>query len=313
MITINDLKEKLKGVVAILATPQTNRGEVSKDKLEKHVDYIITEGLSKGSGAIVTTGSMGECAGLDWEERKDILKVTVDTANGRVPILAGSNGTNVNEIIEFALYAEEIGADGIMLMPPYYWEPTDETILRFYESVAKEINIGILIYNNFPIVRKDVAISLLIKLTEIDNVVGIKECTPSFFKFIDCVQALKGKITVLNGNGEFWEPFAKLANADGFSSGPINFMPNIVMDLWEKRNNGDFEGAMDIRLKIMPMLQFWGKMANKYGPSVEPSVIKNAAVLVGNHLSATSRSIVANINKDEIEELKVALKKINLL
>ena len=308
-----ELKEKLKGVATILATPQNDNGEIAVDRLEKHVDYIITEGLSKGSGVIVTTGSMGECAGMNWEERKTILDVTVKAANGRVPVLAGSNGTNVNEIVEFAQSVEELGADGIMLMSPYYWSPTDETILDTYQTVAKEINIGILLYNNFPIVRKDVSIPVLSKLADIENVVGIKECTPSFFKFIDCVPALKDKITVLNGNGEFWEPFAKLAGADGFSSGPINFMPQVVIELWNRRNNGDLEGAMEIRTKIMPALQFWGKMFEKYGPSVEPSVIKNAAALVGNNLGTPTRQVVARINKDEIEELKGALKKMQLI
>jgi len=313
MITPEELQEKLKGVVAILATPQTDTGEIAEDRLQKHVDYIITEGLSKGEGAIVTTGSMGECAGMNWEERKNVLDITVKMANGRVPVLAGSNGTNVTEIVEFAQSVEELGADGIMLMPPYYWTPSDKTILEFYQTVAKEIKIGILLYNNFPIVRKDVSVPVLSKIADIENVVGIKECTPSFFKFIDCVQALKNKITVLNGNGEFWEPFSKLAGAHGFSSGPINFMPDLVMELWKSRSENDLENALKIRLKIMPVLQFWSKMFDKYGPSVEPSVIKNAAALVGNNLGIPTRQVVTRINKDETKELKGALTKLGLI
>ena len=313
MILPVDLKEKLKGVAVILATPQSEYGQIDEENLENHVEYIFTEGLSKGKGVIITTGSMGECAGMTWKERKKVLDITLKTVKGRVPVIAGANGTNIDEIIDFSQNAEKMGADGIMLMPPYYWCPTDKTVIEFYENVALKINIGILIYNNFPIVRKDLSIPLLLRISEIDKIVGIKECTPNFFKFIDCVKALSGKITVLNGNGEFWEPFAKLAGADGFSSGPINFMPDLVMELWNKRNKGDIEGALKIRFKIMPILQFWGSMAEKYGPSVEPSVIKNAATIVGNHLGPFTRQIVAKINRDEIENLKIAMSKAEII
>lgn len=303
MVKPAEFKELVKGVTAIMVTPFTDEGKVSEKRLQDHVNFLIKGGLRTGNGVIVTTGSMGECGAMSWEERKKVLEVAIKAADGRVPVVAGSNGTNINEIIDFAQYAEKVGAAGIMLLSPYYFCPPDDIIVDFFQKVANSISIGIMLYNNVNIPRKDLSIPLIARLAEIENVVTIKECTPNFFKFIELVQKLGEKIAVLNGNAEFWEPFAKMAGSPGFVSGTINFAPELVMELWKLREERDFDAAMKLRLKLSPLLNFWMRVSTKYGPSIEPSLLKGAAILAGSPVGPV-RMPVPKFDRQEKEELR---------
>jgi len=311
MIESTEFKEMVKGVTAIMVTPFTDEGEISEERLRNHVDFLIEGGLKKGNGVIVTTGSMGECGAMSWEERKKVLEIAIRVAGGRVPIVAGCNGTNINEIVDLAQYAEKVGAAGIMLMSPYYFYPPDEVVLDFFQKVANSIRISIMLYNNAHIVRKDLSISLISRLAEMENIVAIKECTPDFTKFIQLVQEVGEKIVVINGNGEFWEPFAKMAGSPGFISGMINFAPKLVMELWRLREKEDFDAAMKLRLKLSPLLNFWMKVCAKYGLSIEPSLLKGAAALVGSPVGS-ARVPVPKLDENEKEQLRKIIENLGL-
>ncbi len=312
MVKPAEFQELVKGVTAIMVTPFTDEGEVSEERLQDHVNFLIKGGLRTGNGVIVTTGSMGECGAMSWEERKKVLEVAIKAAEGRVPVVAGSNGTNINEVIDFAQHAEKVGAAGIMLLSPYYFCPPDDIIVDFFQKVANSISIGIMLYNNVNIPRKDLSISLISRLAEIENVVTIKECTPNFFKFIELVQKLGEKIAVLNGNAEFWEPFAKMAGSPGFVSGTINFAPELVMRMWRLREERDFDGAMELRRKLSPLLDFWTKVCTKYGPSIEPSLLKGAATLAGSPVGPV-RLPVPKFDQQEKEELREVVEGLGLI
>jgi len=311
MIESTEFKEMVKGVTAIMVTPFTDEGEISEERLRNHVNFLIENGLKKGNGVIVTTGSMGECGAMSWEERKKVLEIAIRVAGGRVPIVAGCNGTNINEIVDLAQYAEKVGAAGIMLMSPYYFYPPDEVVLDFFQKVANSIRISIMLYNNAHIVRKDLSISLISRLAEMENIVAIKECTPDFTKFIQLVQEVGEKIVVINGNGEFWEPFAKMAGSPGFISGMINFAPKLVMELWRLREKEDFDAAMKLRLKLSPLLNFWMKVCAKYGLSIEPSLLKGAAALVGSPVGS-ARVPVPKFDENEKEQLRKIIENLGL-
>ncbi len=312
MIEPAEFKEFVKGVTAIMVTPFTDEGELSEERLRNHVDFMIKGGFTKGNGVIMTTGSMGECAAMSWQERKKVLEITIKAADGRVPVAAGCNGTNINEIIDMAQYAEQAGAAGIMLMSPYYFSPTDEVVLDFFRKVANSIKIGIMLYNNVHIVRKDLSVSLISKLSEIENAVAIKECTPNFNKFTQVVQEVGEKIVVLNGNAEFWEPCAKMVGSPGFISGAVNFAPQLVIELWRLREKRDFGAAMKLRLKLSGLLNFWTEVCTKYGPSIEPSLLKEAATLVGSPAGPV-RLPAPQLEKKEKSRLKEIIEDLGLI
>lgn len=309
MVEPGEFKENLKGVTTIMATPFTDEGEVSEERLRNHINFMIEGGLTRGTGTIVSTGSMGECGALTTEERKRVLEISVDAAQGRVPIVAGCNHSNVNEVIELAQHAEENGAAGIMLLPTYYFCPPDEIILRFYQKVAQSINLGIMLYNNEHVVRKDVSIEVISKLTEIKNVVAIKECTNSFTKLMQLVKEVGDKILVLNGHAEFWEPYAKLIGCPAFISGMVNFVPRVIMNFWKVREEGTLQEAFDIRAKLSPTLEYWAKVSAKYGLSIEPSLLKEAAKIAGSPIGPV-RLPVPELSETEKDELKGILKEL---
>lgn len=178
-------------------------------------------------------------------------------------------------------HAEEAGAAGVMVLSPYYYVPTDEAVIRFYEEISKCANIGILLYNNIEVTHKDVSSEVMEKLVGSSNVVGIKECTPNFVKMEKVVRKIGDKISVINGHGEFLEPFAALAGTVGFISSTSNFAPEIAVEMWKARSAGDYKKAKAIRDRLTPYLDLAAAESASGGEPVVLAILKRAATLVG--------------------------------
>ena len=144
----NQLKERLHGVNVIVVTPFDKNGEVDLEQVKVLTRNLIKNGIVDGTGVLVANGSFGECFSMSIEERKRVTSAVVDEANGRVPVVVGCNETNTGAVIDLAKNAQASGADGVMIMPPYYLPVSDEEILDFYRTVSQSIDIGIVLYNN---------------------------------------------------------------------------------------------------------------------------------------------------------------------
>lgn len=279
MMKPEELKEKLKGVLVVMTTPFKSNFELDEEGLRKHTKFLIENGIENDTGCLIPTGSTGECPMLSVEERKRVLEIVLDEARGKVLVIAGCNHTDTRKVIELCQYAEEAGADGVMVSPPYYWRPSEMIIIKHYESIAKSIGLGILIYNNWFATQVDISVETIIKLAEIKNIIGIKENTPSLAKLYKVVASVGEKISVCNGNGEIHEPSAYIVGVKGFVSGIANFLPQLSVDLYKAEKEGDYAKAKDIYLKLAPLLDLM------YGPSASAgqyiSYIKAAMQMLG--------------------------------
>jgi 4-hydroxy-tetrahydrodipicolinate synthase len=198
-----------------MVTPFDEDGEVDIDRVTELTHYLIEKGIVEGSGVLVALGSMGECFTMNLEERKSLTGVVIKAANGRVPVVVGCNETNTREVTLLAKNAQSEGADGVMIMPPYYLPVSDEEILDFYRRISQNVEIGIVIYNNED-VSVDISLDVLKELADIENVVGLKDCTHDLVKLKLTARELEGSIVSLNGSGELLEPFGTLAGTRGF-------------------------------------------------------------------------------------------------
>lgn len=251
-----ELKEKLQGVLVAMTTPFKSDFELDEAGLRKQTHFLMDSGIEEGKGALVSTGTNGECPMLTDEERGRIFKIVVEETKGKAPVVAGCNHTDTRAVIKLAKYAKEAGADGLMISPPYYWAPSEEIILNHYKTICKETDLGIMVYNNWFATQIDVSIETMSKLAELPNIVALKENTPYIEKFHKIVDALGNKIAIVNGAGEPHEPYASLMGAQGFVTGLANFIPKTLLKIYRAERKGDYVKARNIHRKITPLLDF---------------------------------------------------------
>ena len=277
-----ELKKALKGICAIAVTPMTEDRQVNYEGVRNHIRFLIGKGINKDNNCtLVVGGSTGECGALTIAERKKLIETAVDEAGDELPIIAGCNHSNIEDVKDLMAHAEGAGAAGVMVLSPYYYVPTDVAVLRFYKEISKAANIGILLYNNLEVTHKDVPLEVMEQLVDSSNVVGIKECTPNFAKMEKVARKIGGKIAVINGHGEFLEPFAALAGTAGFISSTSNFAPEIAVEMWKARNAGDYVAAKKIRDRLTPYLDLAAAESATGGEPVVLAILKRAAALVG--------------------------------
>jgi len=306
------MEDILKGLITIMVTAREESGEVSTSRIKNHIQFLKDNGMVKDNGAILVTGSLGECAALTIKERIQVWKISIEAANNEVPIIAGINHTNTDEVIEMSKQAQIAGADLVMLMPPYYWKPSLRSVRDFFLKIIKNTDLPIFLYNNVPATQIDFPLEILSELAEYDKVVGIKECTPNFIKFERVYKKLHNKLSVINGNGEFWEPYAALLGCQGFVSGLANFAPRTSIDILHAGNKGDYEKVFEIKSKIETYFDYFHEITGKYGMSVEADILKVASNIVGSEVGP-SKPPVSLLGEGEKEKLKKALKDSKLI
>lgn len=251
----NELRSRLIGVNVIVVTPFDENEEIDIRKVRELTNYLIDNGIKEGSGVLIATGSMGECFTMNPEERKGVAKAIIEEARGRVPVVVACNETSTKTVIELCQSAQDAGADGVMVMPPYYLPPTDEEILEFYRRLSQNVDLGIVIYNA-PAVSLDMPLKTLQNLADLDKMVGLKDVTNDCMKFMLTVQKLKGKLALLNGVGEILEPSRTVAGTVGFFTYAGNFAPELTLDLWKACKNGDYEKAKMLSNRFTPLFEF---------------------------------------------------------
>ena len=277
-----ELRQRLHGVCVISITPFKEDGSLDEAGYEKNLNYIMDRGLNASNATIVVGGSTGECGAMSTQERKAVLDCALGVCGGRLPVVAGCNSTNVRESIELAQYAEARGAAGVMALSPYYYPAKDEAcIYAFYKELSANTGLGILLYNNFEVMNIDCPISVLKRLKELPNVVGMKECTPAFFKMTRVVQEIGDKVSVVNGHGEFLEPYAALAGTAGFISSMANFVPDLAAAIWDARSKGDYAAAKEIRDSLTPYMDLAVKYSGLGGEYKVISLLKYITDEVG--------------------------------
>lgn len=308
-----ELKEALKGICAIAVTPMNADRSVNYDGMRKHIRFLINKGINRGNCCtLVVGGSTGECGALTMEERKKLIETAVDEAGEELPIIAGCNHSGIEDVKTLLIHAQSAGAAGAMVLSPYYYVPTDDAVLRFYQEISQCVDFGILLYNNIEVTHKDIPVEVMEKLVDTSNVVGIKECTPNFAKMEKVARKLGDKITVVNGHGEFMEPFAAVAGTKGFISSTSNFAPQIAVEMWKARSSGDYAGAKKIRDRLAPYLDLAASESQTGGEPVVLAILKRAATLVGSDCGP-GRIPLPEITPELDEKIQKMLKEVGLI
>ncbi len=237
------------GSMVALVTPFKD-GRTDWESLEGLVEFHV----KNGTNGIVPCGTTGESATLSHQEHDDVVKAVVKSVKKRVPVIAGTGSNSTAEAIRLTQEAEKAGADGALLISPYYNRPTQEGIYQHYKKVASEVGIPLIVYNIPGRTGSKIEPETLARLSEIKNVAGVKEATGSVDQAIDVLRLCRESFAVLSGEDSL--TFSLMAlGGKGVISTVANIVPKEMADLTNACLKGDWEKGKKLQLKLVPLIR----------------------------------------------------------
>ncbi|MBI5409059.1 MAG: 4-hydroxy-tetrahydrodipicolinate synthase [Nitrospirae bacterium] len=238
-----------KGSIVAIVTPFKN-GAVDEKALCDLIEWHIKE----GTNAIVPCGTTGESATLEYEEHYRVIEITIKAVNKRIPVIAGTGANATDETIMITKKASEMGADGALLVSPYYNKPTQEGLYRHYKAVAEAVDIPILLYNVPGRTAVNILPQTVARLAEVKNIVGIKEATGDMRQVSDVIRLCGDKLTVISGDD--FTTFTLLAlGGKGVISVSANVAPRDVSSMIKAWEDGKIDEARRLHFKLEPLNQ----------------------------------------------------------
>jgi 4-hydroxy-tetrahydrodipicolinate synthase len=277
---------------------------LDEDAIRAQVDFLVENGVH----GIFTLGSIGEGAYLSEEERNRTIKIVVDQAAGRVPVIAGTSHCSTRVSVKLSNEAEKLGADAIMSLLIPYFPLTEEIIYNHYKKLSEEVNLPIFIYN-FPMINHfDISPETISELSEINNIVGLKD-TVLDANHTKSVLELVSKDFVVMPGSEITLQVALEAGAKGAIFGTSNIDPKPLCGVYKLYQSGNIEKAKARMNEATKIIEIMAIASIEFGPSI----IKNAMKLNGRKISTTVRSPLPQLNAEQQEKLKSLMKKLGLL
>ena len=257
------------GTFTVTVTPFSDDGrQVNVEVLRRFVDWQIANGVH----GLIPVASTGEFLSLSDEERRRVAEIVVDQANGRVPVLVGTGAESTWDVVRYSREAEELGADGVLVITPFYSTPTEEELFQHYKTIGESISIPIMLYNNPATSNVDLLPPLVARLSEIDNVSYIKESTTDATRVRDILRLSDGRMAVFGGIMGY-ESFQN--GAVGWTAVGGNLMPRAFSDMYRLCvEQADLDAATRLYDHIKPVIDLVGQ--NRY-----VSATKKALELMG--------------------------------
>lgn len=236
-----------KGSMVAIVTPFKN-GKFDEQTYAKLIDWHIAEGTS----GIIPCGTTGESATLEYDEHYRVIQTAIEIVNKRIPVIAGTGANSTAETIEMTLKAKELGADGSLLVCPYYNKPTQEGVYRHYKAIAEAVDIPIVLYNVPGRTALNILPSTIARLSEIRNIVAVKEATGDMKQASEILRLCGDNITVLSGDD--FTTFALMAlGGKGAISVSANVMPKVSSQMCEFLLQGKYDEARKLHFLLEPL------------------------------------------------------------
>ena len=239
----------LTGSIVALITPMHEDGSVDYPALRKLIDWHVAE----GTDCIGVVGTTGESPTVNVEEHCEIIRVSVEQAAGRVPVMAGCGANSTHEAIELARYAKKVGADSQLQVVPYYNKPTQEGQYQHFKAIAEAVgDLPVVLYNVPGRSVADMQHDTVLRLAQIPAIIGIKEATGNIERAQWLIREVPKDFGVYSGD----DPTAvalMLCGGHGNISVTANVAPRLMSDLCKAALAGDVRTAMDIQLRLMPV------------------------------------------------------------
>ena len=236
------------GAIVAIVTPFRN-GKVDEQALRK----LIEEQIAAGTDGIAPCGTTGESTTLSHEEHDRVIEITIDAVRKRIPVIAGTGSNSTAEALRLTRHAWEAGADGALLVCPYYNRPTQEGLYQHYRTIAEEVPIPIIIYNIPGRTGTNLLPETLVRLAEIKNIVGVKEASGSLKQMSDVIQLCGSDFDVLSGDDIFTLPLLAIGGK-GVISVISNVVPADMAEMVDVFAAGDLEKARALHYRMAPLI-----------------------------------------------------------
>ena len=238
------------GSLVAIVTPMHADGSLDIAGLKKLIDWHIQE----GTDGIVIAGTTGESATVSVEEHLDLIRITVEHANKRIPIIAGSGGNSTLEAIKLPQFAKEIGADASLQVVPYYNRPTQEGMYQHFKAIAQAVDIPIILYNVPGRTVADMSNETIARLASIKNIVGVKEASGNIGRDIELLSMLPADFAVYSGD-DLSAMALMLCGGKGNISVTANIAPKAMHEMCAAAIRGDIVTAKAINAPLIPLHQ----------------------------------------------------------
>lgn len=288
------------GVITALVTPFKN-GKVD----EAAYRTLIENQIKAGIHGLVPCGSTGESATLSMAEHEQVIEICIDQVKGRVPVLAGAGSNNTVEAIALTKSAKTAGADGALLLTPYYNKPTQEGLYQHYSAIAKAVDIPLVPYNVPGRTGCNMLPPVVGRLAkDFPQIVGIKEATGDLVQGCEVIEACPDNFLVLSGDDLTALPLILMGGA-GVISVTSNTIPEAMVEMYTAYKNGDIQKAVKIHHRLLPLHRAMFIETN-------PQPVKTALALMG-QMEADLRLPLCAMSKEHTDHLASVLKEFQLL
>lgn len=290
----------IRGSMVAIITPFNEDGSVNEDKFRQLIEFQI----ENGTDVIVPCGTTGESATLNYDEHDLVVRACIEQVNGRVPVIAGTGSNSTAEAVEMSLHAKEMGADGLLLVSPYYNKPSQEGLYQHYKTIAEAVALPQVLYNVPGRTGMNMVAETTIRLAEIDNIVAVKEASGDVTQASEIIAKAGDKIDVLSGDDFLTLPLMA-CGAKGIISVTANIMPKEVKAMVTAISEGRWDDARAMHLKMLDI-------HNAMFIESNPVPVKTALALMG-RCSETIRQPLADLQPASLEKLKSVMKTYGLI
>lgn len=282
---------------------------------ERNLDFkgneeVINSLISGGVNGLLFLGSIGEFFALTMEEKKKFISFVIKTVNKRVPVLIGTGGTVVEEVIELTNFAYKEGADYAVVISPYYFKLNDESLYNYFSEVARNTKLPLILYNFPDRTAVNINPKLVLKLAkEFKNIAGIKDTVDNISHTRQLINAVKSEVkdfAVFSGFDEYFIPNL-LSGGNGLIGGLTNIAPGEFAKLYKAYNDKDFNTAQKLQLFVNVLMNIY-TVSDFFIPA-----IKTAKMLSGYNIKPVCKSPASGLSQSQVEEIKEILIRAKLI
>lgn len=295
-----------KGIYTPSITILDENGKFDFPNMEAHINNLIDNGIN----GILFFGSIGEFFNFSLEEKKQLVDFVVEKVNKRIHVLIGVGGTNMDEVLNLATYCEKAEVDGLVIISPYYFGPTEATAEKFFGTIAETVNLPIMLYNFPERSGNDLSPDLVYKLAlQHKNIVSIKDTVDNIShtrKIIQKVKAARPEFTVLSGFDEYYV-VNRISGGDGVLSGLTNVAPKLFTTLHEAYENKDFVTVEKCAHQVSILMKLYDTT------DLFVTGIKAAVKAKGLDISAYTKEPSIQLTEVQFESIKKIIGEVNEL
>lgn len=281
-------------VLTAMVTPFDENGEIDFQATKNLINYLI----ANGTDGLVVSGTTGESPTLTEEEKVKLFKFTVDVVNGRVPVIAGTGSNNTKGSIELTILAEDVGVDGIMLVAPYYNNPSQEGLYQHFKTISEVTSLPIILYNVPGRSVVNISAETVIRLSKIANIVSIKEASGDLDAMVEIITHTHEDFSLYSGDDGLTIPVLSIGGT-GVISVASHVIGNEMQTMVEHFKSGNIQEAAKDHRRLLPIMKALFAAPN-------PSPVKAALNLKGIPVGGVRLPMIP-LNDEQLSSLQQAL------